>query len=106
MYILSESIKKELLKEVEKTEIDVTQLNSYHYDRNPYGVEEQLIGSSSCSEWDEDEEWDEKVKELAKNIKDYGILEYVDLSDDEKIIADEITMSAYLWLLSLVENSI
>ena len=103
MYTLSDSIKKELLKAVEKMEIDETQLDSYHYDRNPYCVDAELIGTSGCHDWDEEEEWKAKVKALADDIKGYGVMSYVDLSDDEENIEGEITMAAYLWLYSLVD---
>ena len=103
MYVLNERIKKELLEEAEKTEIDVTQLDSYHHDRNPYGVEDQLIGTSSCFEWSEREEWQAKVKKLAEDVKNSGVIGYCNLSDEEEAIEDEVNTAAYLWLLSLVD---
>lgn len=103
MYTLRDSIKKELLKAVERMDIDETQLDSYHCDRNPYCVDAELVGTSDCRDWDEEEEWKAKVKALADDIKDYGVMSYVDLSDDEENIEGEITMAAYLWLYSLVD---
>lgn len=103
MYTLNERLKKELLAQVEDIKIDENQLDSYHYNRNPYGVEEQLIGTSSCFEWDEREEWQAKVKTLAEDIKKYGVNGYCDLSDEEEAVEDEVNMAAYLWLLSLVD---
>ena len=86
---LNEKLKKELLKEVEKIEIDVGQLDSYHIDRNPYCVEPQLAGGSSCGVWNENEEWQEQIKKMKKFIEADGAGEYLTLADDDWDNQDE-----------------
>ena len=36
--------------------VDCAELPSAHWVHNPYGVDPELVGTSSCYEWDEDEE--------------------------------------------------
>ena len=50
---LNEALKKELLKKVDEMEINVEELKSYHFEKNPYCVEPQLIGTSGEGQWDE-----------------------------------------------------
>lgn len=80
---LTETLKKELLKKVEEVEVDVSQLNSYHIDHNPYGVEQQLIGTSSSGVWDENEEWQEQIKKMKNYIEADGAGEYLTLSEED-----------------------
>ena len=80
---LNETLKKELLKKVEEMEIDVDQLDSYHIDRNPYCVEPQLIGTSSCGVWDENEEWQAQIKKMKNYIETDGAGEYLTLADED-----------------------
>ena len=63
---LNEALKKELLKKVDEIEINIEELNSYHFEKNPYGVETQLIGTSGEGQWDENEEWQEQIKKMKK----------------------------------------
>lgn len=103
--MLIERVKNELLKEVNETEIDVTQLESYVWERNPYGVEEQLIGTSGSGDWNEEEEWQEKVRKLISRLEKDGLVEYSNL-DDREIELDqetgELTREAIRWLNTLI----
>lgn len=80
---LNDALKKELLKFVENIEIDVTQLESYHWDRNPYCVESQLIGTSGCGVWNENEEWQEQVKKAKTYLEADGAGEYLKLANED-----------------------
>jgi hypothetical protein len=65
---------------IEDQEIEVSELSSYHYDSNPYGVEKELVGSSAGYDWDDDEEWEaktEKFREELKDNEDYFIENYL-----------------------------
>lgn len=103
--MLIEKIKKELIKKIDEIEIDVTQLYSYVWERNPYRVEEQLIGTSGSGDWDEEEEWKEKVKKFIEWLEKDGLVEYCDL-DDREIELDqetgELTCEAIRWLNTLI----
>ena len=85
----NERLKKELDNYLEKLEVDVSELDSYHYVRNPYCVEEQLIGSSSGYEWDEDEEYNAKVEKLIEYIEADGIKYYLTLQSEDWDNEDE-----------------
>ena len=80
---LNERLKKDLLDFVEKIEIDVSQLESYHYDSNPYCVDDELIGTSGCGVWSESEEWQEQISAAKKKIKENGACEYLKMSADD-----------------------
>lgn len=80
---LNEALKKELLTWVESMEVDVTKLDSYHWESNPYGVELQLVGTSGEGMWDENEEWQEKIKKAKKWIEADGANNYLTLADDD-----------------------
>lgn len=80
---LNESLKKQLMKKTEDLEIDVSELDSYHWDSNPYCVEPQLASGSGCGDWDENEEWRAKIQKMKKNIEEDGVYEYLDLADED-----------------------
>ena len=42
--------------------VDCESLPSAHRVHNPYGVDPELVGTSSCYEWDEDEEAEERLE--------------------------------------------
>lgn len=96
--MLNETIKKELLAEIEEVDIDVSTLDSTRWDRNIYGVEPHL----AVGGWDYDEEelWKEQAKKLADMVKSDGLCNYATLADDEDD-DDSMTTEAYLWLMSL-----
>lgn len=103
--MLSEKIKKELLKKSEDIEIDVTELKSYSWDRNPYGVEEQLIGTSGSGDWDEEEEWQERIRTLTDRLEKDGLAEYINLDDREEELdqeTGELTRESIRWLMTLI----
>ena len=80
---LNESLKKELIKKVDEIEINVDELDSYHWERNPYNVEPQLVGTSGESQWDENEEWQEQIKKMKKYLEADGAGEYLTLADED-----------------------
>lgn len=86
---LNEALKKELLKKVDEIEINIEELNSYHFEKNPYGVETQLIGTSGEGQWDENEEWQEQIKKMKKYLEADGAGEYLTLADDDWDNQDE-----------------
>lgn len=96
--MLNETIKKELLAEIEKVDIEISTFDSARWDRNIYGVESHLAVGGW--DYDEGELWKEQAKKLAETIKQDGLCNYATLADDE----DEdggMTIEAYLWLLSI-----
>ena len=85
----NDRLKKALDSYIEKLEVDVEELDSYHYVRNPYGVEEQLIGTSSCYDWDEDEEYEAQVAKMLEYIETDGVENYLDLEPEDWDNEDE-----------------
>ena len=53
--MLTEEMKTKILEFVDSIEIDVEELDSFTYDRNPYGLEYPLSMGSGEADWDEDE---------------------------------------------------
>lgn len=80
---LNEKLKKELLKKIEQIEIDVSELDSYHWDSNPYCVEPQLAGGSGCGMWNENEEWQAQIQKIKTYIAEDGAGEYLKLSSED-----------------------
>ena len=80
---LNEAFKNELLKMVEEMEVDVTQLDSYHWDSNPYCVEPQLAAGSGCSVWEENEEWQAQIQKAKKVLEADGANYYLTMSDED-----------------------
>lgn len=91
---LTESLKDKIKEELKTIEVNVEELDSYHYDRNPYGVEDALIGSSGTNVWDEDEEYDAQIDRFINFIKIDGLYNYI---DDETLnnIDDEDLQKQY-----------
>lgn len=80
---LNEAHKKELLKFVDRMEVDIEELDSYHWDSNPYCVEPQLASGSGCSTWDENEEWQAQVTQAKEWIAADGANSYLTLADED-----------------------
>lgn len=76
-----EKIKKQVDKFIEQINIDVEELPSYHYDRNPYGVEDALIGTSGGYDWDADEEYQAQLEKALEILESESIFEYIDADD-------------------------
>jgi hypothetical protein len=98
--MLNETIKTQLLNKAETINIDVSELESYHWDNNPYDLEPALSCGSAGGVWEEEEELKEQLKTLADWVKADGLGEYVDLADDEDLDG-QISLEAYNWLMSL-----
>lgn len=79
---LTEEMKQQLLQEVNDTEIDYEDLDSYVYDSNPYGVEEELIGDSGSADWDEDEALVAKFDRFIEIIECDGAIEHIDFPEE------------------------
>ena len=84
--MLNETIKKQLLNKAETIDIDVSELESYHWDDNPYGLEPALACGSACGVWDEEEEWKEQCKLLAEWVK----ADEAAMVEDEKLIVVQV----------------
>jgi hypothetical protein len=80
---LNEALKKELLKKVDEMEINVEELKSYHFEKNPYCVEPQLIGTSGEGQWDENEEWQAKIQKAKKYLSEEPAYELLTLADED-----------------------
>lgn len=80
---LNEALKKELLKKVDEMEINVEELSSYHFEKNPYCVEPQLIGTSGEGQWDENEEWQAKIQKAKKYLSEEPAYELLTLADED-----------------------
>lgn len=83
-----DKIKKQVDDFIEKINIDVEELPSYYYDRNPYGVEDALIGTSGGYDWDESEEYQEQLEKALEILENESIFDYIDADEikesDEK----------------------
>ena len=99
--MLNETIKKQLKEKIEEVEIDVSELDSYHWDNNPYDVEPALAWGSACGVWNEDEEYSEQCRTLAEWVRADGLGAYVDLADDEDEDG-QMSLEAYNWLMNLI----
>lgn len=103
--MLNEKIKKELLKKVNSIQIEPETLSTYRWIKNPYEVEEQLIGSSGEGDWDVNEEWKAQVEDMVKSLGKDGLYQYTDLSNEEQELDEktgELTHQAINWLNSLI----
>lgn len=103
--MLIDKIKKQVLDKINTLDVDVTKLDSYQYNGNPYGVERALIGTSGDYEWSEIEEWTEKVRKFISWLEDDCVSEYIELSSDEtsKDFEDrELTQEVINWLYKLL----
>ena len=50
--------------------VDCAELPSAHWVHNPYGVDPELVGSSSGYEWDEEEEAEARLEMAMDNMED------------------------------------
>ena len=97
--VLTASEEKELMNWVNNIDIDVEELPSAHYDRNPYGLEEPLYYGSGCWEYDEDD-YDKAQKEKAiEYLEADGIQGYFNWmpeneNDDEEKFWEDKTKAA------------
>ena len=80
---LTNEQKQELGNYINNMSIDYSNLDSYHYESNPYMVESQLVGSSGCYDWDEDEEYQVKLETLIDEIPKYGVENYLKLTQEQ-----------------------
>ena len=81
------NLKQKLRDALEDVEIDVTDLSSYRVSRaTPAG--RQFAGPSE-SEWDEDEEWVDKIEQLKIDIENNGVFACVNCSDVTEEMLDE-----------------
>jgi len=95
--MLTDEIKEKLIKLVEETEIDVEDLESFSYDRNPYGLEYPLSRGSGEADWDKNEEMCTKFDKIIDNIYDEGVSEYIDVDPDLDEYGD-LTEEAVVYL--------
>ena len=76
---LTKELQDGIDNEILKTEdyIDPSELNSAHWDNNPYGVEPQLTAGSGMWDYDEDEMWDAACTLFAERVQSDGAFEYL-----------------------------
>lgn len=60
--MLNEEQKEAVRRWFKNLPVDCAELPSAHWVHNPYGVDPELVGSSSGYEWDEDEEAEARLE--------------------------------------------
>ena len=95
--MLTEEQKKLLMDWVNEQDIDASELPSYHYDKDPYGVDPELRGWSGCYEWDEDEWTERAIEEAVEKLESDGWDMYFDYDEDTEDPA-ELTKEAIEYL--------
>ena len=60
--MLNEEQKAAVRRWFKNLPVDCENLPSAHWVHNPYGVDPELVGTSSCYEWDEDEEAEARME--------------------------------------------
>ena len=86
--VLSAERVDEIEEWVNDLEIDPSDLPSYHYDKNPYGLEYPLYCGSGQYDWDEDEEYEAKCEKAVDYLESDGVEGYFDVEDDELTLFD------------------
>lgn len=81
---------------VDEMDVDVTELPSYHYDADPYGVGRELRGWSGCYVWDEDEWMERAIEEAVEKLEADGWDAYFDYDEDQN--PEELTKEAIEYL--------
>ena len=95
--MLTEKQKKILTDWVNEQNIDASELPSYHYDKDPYGVGPELRGCSGCYVWDEDEWTERAIEEAVEKLESDGWDAYFDYDEDTQD-PDELTKEAIEYL--------
>lgn len=95
--MLTEEQKKLLMDWVNEQDIDASELSSYHYDKDPYGVGPELRGWSGRYEWDEDEWTERAIEEAVEQLESDGWDMYFDYDEDTQDPA-ELTKEAIEFL--------
>ena len=73
--------------------VDVEELPSARYVRNPYGVDPELIGSSSCWEYDEDDMLNAACELAIERLTDEGLDAYLnwdEIDNDDGTLLKEV----------------
>lgn len=97
--MLSEEVKKQLLKMVENQDVDISDLDSAKWIPNIYGVESHL--SVGGWDYDEDEYFSKQAEQLADNIDSYGLDGYVSGLTDEQYDSESFHEEVVNYLRSL-----
>jgi len=109
---LTKSMMKKLYQATDDMEdfVDINELESCKYNPNPYDVEPQLVGTSGCYEYDEDEMTLEEYKVLRKFVEADGLINYIDLTDelteeqlDDENLLEELDKEAITYLDYVIE---
>lgn len=95
--MLTEEQKTILADWVNEQDIDASELPSYHYDKDPYGVGPELRGWSGEYVWDEDEWMERAIEEAIEKLESDGWGMYFDYDEDTQD-PDELTKEAIEYL--------
>ena len=68
--MLKEEQKASICRWFKNLPVDCESLPSAHWVHNPYGVDPELVGSSSGYEWDEEEEAEARLEMALDNMED------------------------------------
>lgn len=83
--MLNEEQKETVRRWFENLPVDCESLPSAHWVHNPYGVDPELVGSSSGYEWDEEEEAEARLEMALDNMEDIVLeIQPFDGWDDEE----------------------
>lgn len=105
--VLSAEKVKEITDWVEGIEVDCSELPSYHYDKDPYGVGPELRGWSGKYVWDEDEEFESQCDEAIEYLKEEGVEAFFDVDDDELTLfdsRDDELVDEYIRIVEALRN--
>lgn len=85
----TEEVKAEIEKYMEQhIDVEPEEMISSRWVNNIYGVDPQYAVGGY--DWDEDEEYSIKCNRMADMIEEDGLVQYVDVEDDEFELQDEI----------------
>lgn len=105
--VLSDEKVKEITDWVERIAVDCSELPSYHFEKDPFGVGPELRRGSERYEWDEDEEFDAQCDEAIEMLKEEGIETFFDVDDDELTLfdaKDDELVDEYIRIIEALRN--
>jgi len=110
---LTKELQNKLDNAIEQCEnyVNYEELNSRKWNSNPYDVEPELVGTSGCYEYDDDEVALEEYKILKQWIEKDGIENYIELSpelseeqQDDETLMEILNKEAINYLETQIES--